>query len=260
MAYEPLVDYRTRVDEVAKTLEHDTEAHAIFRRVADRVDPAHVRALQEKYAADLVDFDPIALFKYADIPWWLADKVSLVRELGLHRCEPRRILDIGMGAGHFAAVCQSLGHTVVGTDISVPLYDDICIALDVDRRIEPTRWRTPLPSLGQKFDVVIVIWQMFHIIRYLPDGNREHWSVDDWEFFLRDLVERHMTPPGAIFLHLNKNVSAVGQAFDAPLLSWARDHGASIDEAWGKIHLDTVASWDSIDNAGPRPLAVAAAP
>jgi hypothetical protein len=257
LAYKPLDDYRERVEEIAETFEGSPESLAIYRRVADRVDPERVSALQHKYAAELVDFDPIGLFKYADLPFWLADKVNIVRQLGLDRCEPRTILDIGMGAGHFAAVCQALGHTVVGTDIEVPLYDDICEALELDRRIEPTRLRTPLPDLGLKFDMVTIIWHMFHILRYLPNGDREHWTTDDWAFFFEDLIANHMHYPGILFLYLNPNISATGQAFDAPLMQWCREHGASVDDAGGRILFNSISSWQSVSNAADRAAAPA---
>ncbi len=235
LAYQPLDDYRERVEEIAKTLESSPESLSIYRKVADRVDPERVVALQQKYASELVEFDPIGLFKYADLPFWFADKVNTVRLLGLDRGEPKTILDIGMGAGHFAAVCQALGHNVVGTDINVPLYNDICEVLQVDRRIEPTRLRTPLPDLGVKFDLITVIWQVFHVLAYHPNGDREHWTTDDWRFFLDDLTRNHMRYPGAIFLHLNRNVGSAGEAFDAPLLQWCKDRGAKVDETWGRI-------------------------
>ena len=246
MDYKPLADYRERVEEIAETLESSPAVLAIYRKAADRVDPKRVAALQRKYAADLVDVDPIRLFKYADLPFWLADKAYIVRQIGLDRCEPRTILDIGMGAGHFAAVCQAMGHTVVGTDIGVPLYDDICEALEQDRRIEPTHLRTPLPDLDMKFDMVTVIWQMFHILRYLPDGNREHWTTDDWAFFLQDLVDRHMRYPGTIYLYLNPNINASGKAFDAPLMRWCKDHGAIVDVTRGRILFNSIDSWQSV--------------
>ncbi|MDQ2860623.1 MAG: class I SAM-dependent methyltransferase [Pseudomonadota bacterium] len=235
MTYKPLDDYRERVEEIAKTLESNPQTLAIYRRVTDAVDPERVRHLQDKYAAQLADFDPIGIYKYADLPFWIGHKVTSARELGLDACAPKTILDIGMGAGHFAAVCQALGHTVVGTDISVPLYDDICEALQLDRRIEPTRHRTPLPDLGTKFDLVTTIWQVFHVLAYHPNGDRDHWSTEDWRFFLDDLARRHMRYPGAIYLHLNPNIGSEGQAFDAALLEWSRQRGAKIDETWGKI-------------------------
>jgi SAM-dependent methyltransferase len=235
LIYQPLQDYRERVEEVAQTFESNPTSMALYRRVTERVDPRRVADLQHKYAEQLVDFDPIGLFKYADLPFWLADKVNTVRQLGLDKGEPRTILDIGMGAGHFAALCQALGHTVVGTDISVPLYNDICEVLQVDRRIEPTRLRTPLPDLGRKFDLVTVIWQVFHVLAYHPNGDRDHWTPEDWRFFLDDLTRHHMRYPGAIFLHLNRNVMAAGEAFDAPLLQWCKDVGGKVDEVWGKV-------------------------
>lgn len=251
MIYKPLMDFRERAEEVPAIAELDEAGRAIFRRVIDATDPKRVAELQDKYRKELQDFDPIGPFKYADLPFWIAHKVSTARELGLDRSEPKAILDIGMGAGHFAAVCQALGHRVVGTDISVPLYDDICAVLEVDRRIEPTRHRTPLPNLGLKFDLVTVIWQVFHVLAVFPNGDREHWSIEDWEFFLSDLVSNHLNFPGTIYLYLNTNVSSTGEAFDPLFFQWCRGEGASVDDIQGKV------LFNPIDGpSGPRLVAM----
>jgi len=249
--YKPLLDYRERVEDIARNFESNPESLALYRRVTDDVDPGRVLALQQKYASQLADFDPISLFKYADLPYWLYHKIATAKELGLDKGEAKTILDIGMGAGHFAAVCQALGHTVVGTDIRVPLYDDICEVLQVDRRIEPTRYRTPLADLGMTFNVITIIWQVFHVLRVLGNGDREHWTTEDWSYFLQDLIANHMRYPGMIFLHLNPNVMSAGEAFDAPLLQWSRDHGAKVEAALGKITFERVLGWESLV-AGPE--------
>lgn len=219
------MDYRQRVDEIAQTLAPQPRYQSIFATVTDRVDPAGVAALQRKYADSLRDFHPAGVFKYADIPYWIAHKIALAVQLGLDERPPLSLLDIGMGAGHFAAVCQALGHKVIGTDISVPVYDDICGVLGVDRRIEPTRLRQPLSPLGAQFDMVTVIWQVFHVIRQHKDGSRDHWSPRDWGFFLQDLIDHHMTPVGDIFIKLNRNVIDGELAYDAVLLDWCERMG-----------------------------------
>ena len=244
VTFKPLSDFRERAAEVGVAFAADPQTAEIYWRVIDAIDPGRVAGLQEKYRAELTDFHPAGEFKYADLPYWIAHKAVYVREIGLDRGPPRTILDIGMGAGHFAAVCQALGHTVVGTDIAVPVYDDICAALSVDRRIEPTKRREPLPGLGVKFDFVTVIWQVFHIVSYLPDGNREHWSTDDWRFFLKDIIEHHMRFPGVIFIELNANKNAKGESFDASLMEWSLERGARIDETRGRILFDKI--------SGPR--------
>jgi SAM-dependent methyltransferase len=223
---------------------------AIYWRVIDRVDRAKIAQIREKYRDHADDFDLVGGFKYLDVPYWLADKVRTAVALGLADGPPRTILDIGMGAGHFAAACQALGHTVVGTDIAVPLYDDICQALGVDRRIAPTRHRQPLPDLGLKFDLITIIGQIFHIVRHLRNGERLHWSTDDWAFFLRDLILNHVTYPGDLYLHLNPNRYPDGLRLDTDLLGWCERHGAIVDFAAGKIWFNDVAGWETLETAG----------
>jgi SAM-dependent methyltransferase len=241
LIYKPLDDFGSRAEEVARTLAPKPELLAIYRRVIETVDPMRIAGIQETYRAHADDFQRVGGFKYLDLPYWLADKVRVATALGLAAGRRRAILDIGMGAGHFAAVCQAMGHTVVGTDISVPLYDDICDALGVDRRIAPTRLRQPLGDMGLRFDLITVIGQIFHIARRLPKGEREHWSIDDWAFFLRDLVAVHMNSGGNLYLHLNPNRYPDGERLDANLMQWCENHGAVVDTTAGKIWFNAVA-------------------
>ena len=241
MIYRPLDDFDGRAAEVARSLSSSGGLLATYWQVIDAVDRKRIADIREKYRGHEDDFRLVGGFKYLDLPYWLADKVRVAVALGLTDGRRRAVLDVGMGAGHFAAVCKALGHTVVGTDISVPLYDDICEALGVDRRIAPTRHRQPLENLGMKFDLVTVIGQIFHIVRRLANGEREHWSTDDWGFFLHDLVSRHMNSPGDIYLHLNPNREADGLKLDAALLAWCEARGAVVDPVAGKVWFNDIA-------------------
>ena len=248
----PATDFLRRAEEVAEAgLAGDGEALSLYWRVIDAVDPTTVMKLQGRHAELFASFAPGHICKYADLPFWLAHNVVLARQLGLDGGAKRAILDIGMGAGHFAAVCQALGHTVVGTDVSVPLYEEICAVLKVDRRIAPTRRRAPLPDLGARFDLVTIVRQVFHIVSYGTDGVREHWSTDDWAFFLDDLVRNHLRDPGTIFLKLNPNVTPGGLALDAALMRWCESHGAKVAPGAGRILFEGIAGpgWLTADNA-----------
>ena len=239
LAYKPLDDYRARVEEVAKTLASTPEALAIFRKVADRVDPDRVVALQQKYAAELVDFDPIGLFKYADLPFWLADKVNVVRQLGLDRCEPRAILDIGMGAGHFAAVCQALGHTVVGTDIQVPLYDDICEKGPGGG--PPDRADADADAIAgsgpEVHDMVTVISGRCSIyFATCPTAIANTGRPTTGPVFYRRIWSIITCAlPGSSF-SISTPISARRARRSTPaLLAWCKDHGANVDAPGGRV-------------------------
>jgi predicted RNA methylase len=238
MIPQPAKDFRERAAEVAREAPMDGPSTEIYWRVISTIDPAEVAALQSRYAADLVDFKPSGMFKYLDLPFWIWRQVGVARRLGLDHGGPRNILDIGMGAGHFAAVCRSLGHTVAGTDIAVPLYDEICRLLGVDRRIEPTRLRQPLADLGLKFDLVTIVWQLFNVRTRHRDGDHEYWTTADWKFFLDDLARRHLRYPGSIWIELNTNFNSKGSANDAAFMRWSAERGAHVDQGRGRILLN----------------------
>jgi SAM-dependent methyltransferase len=245
----PLDDYGARIEEMAAAFAPGSRSLRIYRDVVGRVDWNEISRIRETYRDQSDKFSVVGGFKYLDLPYWLADKVRVAVALGLADGGPRTVLDVGMGAGHFAAVCQTLGHAVVGTDISVPLYDDICRALRVDRRIEPTRWRKPMRDLGLKFDFVTVIGQLFHIAGRLPNGERLHWSLDDWSYFLNDLVLDHMYFPGEIYIHLNPNRYLDGLRLDETLLAWCQSQGAAVDHKLGKIRFSDVGESRRFDAA-----------
>ncbi len=240
MIEKPLDDYGARIEQMAAEFAPGSKALHVYRDVIERVDWDRILQIREIYKDKSHEFRVVGGFKYLDLAYWLADKVRVAVSLGLADGPPRTILDIGMGAGHFAAVCQTLGHTVVGTDISVPLYDDICRTLGVDRRIEPTRFRAPMHDLKVKFDFVTVIGQTFHIAKRLPSGERVHWAVEDWSYFLDDLVSNHMYYPGEIYIHLNANRYADGLRLDDTLLAWCEFQGAAVDHKLGKIRFTDV--------------------
>jgi SAM-dependent methyltransferase len=227
MSYFPLQNFLKRAKDVRTTL-YEGQSYDIYDRTIASVDPNKVKALQKKYRKDLLDFDPIGVFKYADLPFWIARNVALAQRLGLDQGEPLKILDIGMGAGHFAAVAQGLGHQVTGTDIAVPLYDDIAEALNLDRRIMPVVQGAVHPDVGGPFDRVTIVWQVFDYVRTFEDETREYWPLSDWEILLGDLANKHVQPNGLIHLELNPHIQGNDSYFDQDLLDFCADHGADM--------------------------------
>lgn len=260
MIYKPSLDFGERAREIEQDLRAKPEKLAIYRRVIERVDAGRVAALQLKYRDDFENFDPVGRCKYADLPFWIADKINTVIGLDLHRGAPKSILDIGMGGGHFGAICQALGHRVVGTDKNVPLYNDICEVFGLDRRILPTKLRVPMRDLGEKFDLVVVIGQLFNVIRPVAGGPIGYWTTEDWAFFLKDLIVGHMRYPGSIFLHLNPNLVANGTQRDQGLLQWTRDHGAIADDVTNKVLFSAIDGWETLEAAARSRSAGGCAP
>jgi len=227
-AYKPLADLDERTAEVVPIYATSAARRQVLARALAAIDRQRWEEIKAKYAAELASYDEIGVFKYGDLPFWLAHKVKLAFDFGLDKRPPSTILDIGMGAGHFGAIAQAMGHRVVGTDIYEPLYEDIAALLGVDRRIVPVASMTPMPSLGERFDVATLIWQVFDRRRIrTPQGRRwEFWSLEEWLFLLRDIADNHLRPGGAIYLQLNQQPRPEGERFDPELMAWAEARGA----------------------------------
>ena len=238
--YDPLADFAEHADKVVPTYVQDPRERAVIDRVLAGVDRDEWAALLDRHRDELTDFAPTGNAKYADLPFWLAHKMTVASRLDLLDKPPLEILDIGMGGGHFAALAQAMGHRVVGTDIPVPLYDDICRALRVERRIAPVRRQQALPDLGGPFDLVTIIWQTFDF-EYIVDGVPNYWSLEDWLFLLADLADNHVKPGGTIYIQRNRLWVREEAYFDPALTEWARARGAAGRENLGEIVFDGVA-------------------
>src|SRR5947207_12144381 len=113
-----------------------------------------------------------------------------------------RIVDLGCGAGYFLYVCKVFGHDVLGFDTDIePLFRATTALLDVPRVIGRIERQTPLPDLGQKFDLVTAHRICFHRIGRVYDGVE--WSLADWEFFITDIRTRFLNENGRLLLDFN---------------------------------------------------------
>lgn len=234
--YKPFADLDERAEEAARIYDLvEVERECLGRAIA-RIDRRAWSALIERHRRALADFDRYGQYKYCDLAFWLADKVRVARDAGLFDGPPRAVLDVGMGPGHFAAIASELGHTVLGTDIEVPLYDEIASVLKVDRRIIPVRRNRPYPDLGRRFELVTIIWQTFDVVR--KDGGRRYWSLPEWLFFLTDLVDRHLEPGGGIYIQLNEQALPDGRRYNPDLLDWAAAHGGLTGRIDGEIRFE----------------------
>ena len=209
---------------------------ALYDRVIATIDPARVRAFQERQHGRLEQFRPIAAAeKYADIPLWLAQKTQFAIRLELDLPPRRTILDIGAGGGHSLAVCNALGHACFGIDIADPFYAELCDLLGVERLVSPVLRQQLLPDLGRRFDLVKVVSQKFDHLATHPDGSRTYWQLDDWTFFLQDVMDNQLAPGATFHLKLNKEISRGERFFNRALLDWCRTNGGAVDDAKGII-------------------------
>ena len=190
------------------------------KRVIETIDPAAFEQIRQRYAVANPGADwP----KYLDLERWIEINIRRIRELELDLSRPKRILDLGCGAGYFLYIAQLLGHSGLGLDIDrLPMFREITRLLGVHRivqRIEPFR---PLPDLGRKFDLVTAFMVCFNDHK-MPGL----WKVPEWEFFLDDLA-KHLTARGRVWLELNQEYD--GTFYTPELRNFFQQRSAGINE------------------------------
>ncbi len=184
----------------AKSLNHVLaflRSHLTVNRVLNTINIEEFRMFQDRYKH--ADLAPTGYTKYLDIRLWMVHKLTYFYLLGLHKSKPLRILDLGTGTGFFPYICSLYGHKVIALDLdTVPMYNEICHFLRVDRR----PWRIvkfeKLPDLGIMFDLVTAF-----MITFNQNNQPDEWGVDEWRFLLEDLKSNQIVQGGRLFLNLN---------------------------------------------------------
>lgn len=190
------------------------------KRVIETIDPVEFEQIRRRYGVA----DPGADWpKYLDLDRWIGVNIRRIRQLELDLSRPKRILDLGCGAGYFLYIAQLLGHSGVGLDMDrLPMFREITRLLGVRRvvqRIQPFR---PLPNFGQRFDVITAFMICFN--NHKMPGL---WDVPEWEFFLNDLA-KHLKPRGRVWLELNQEYD--GTFYTPELKEFFQKRGAKIDD------------------------------
>ena len=161
--------------------------------------------------------------KYLDLPRWIATNLRRIRRTELDISPPRRVLDLGSGAGYFAYIAQLLGHQVTGLDIDeVQMFAEMTRLLGVKRIIHRVRPFVPLPNLGDNFDLITGFQVCFN--NHKQAGL---WGIPEWNFFLDDLAQ-HLNPGGRVWLELNPEHD--GECYTPELKKFFQARGARVDE------------------------------
>ena len=189
-------------------------------RVIETIDPVRFEQIHQRYAVA----DPGADWpKYLDLKRWIAVNIRRIRQLELDLARPKRILDLGCGAGYFLYIAQLLGHSGVGLDMDrLSMFREITRLIGVRRVVQRIQAFRPLPSFGQKFDVITAFMICFNNHK-MP----ELWGVPEWDFFLDDLA-KHLKPRGQVWLELNQEYD--GTFYTPELKEFFESRGARIDE------------------------------
>lgn len=183
-----------------KSLKHMlafARSHLTVQRVLKTIDMQEFEVFKEQYRD--ADSTPAGYSKYLDIRPWMIQKLTYFYLLDLHRSRPLRILDLGTGAGFFPYICSLNGHKVITLDLdTVPMYNDLCKFLRLDRRTWRIERFEKLPDLGTRFDLVTAF-----MITFNQHNEPDEWGVDEWRFLLEDLKCNQMAEGGRIFFNLN---------------------------------------------------------
>ena len=159
-----------------------------------KIDIERLREIQRRYSGSTDRYS-----KYADVERWLKINLPRVRELKLDRSPPKKILDLGCGAGFFLFLATQFGHSGLGLDLGdFPLSNELIELFGIERVTSRIRAFQPLPDFGRKFDLVTAFSAAFN----RNEDESRGWNIEEWKFFLDDL-DRHLAPGGRIFLEIN---------------------------------------------------------
>jgi SAM-dependent methyltransferase len=182
------------------------------QRILETLDREQFEKLREQYP-----YRPASprINRFEDVVYWIEINIERAQDLWLDRAPPMRIVDLGCGAGYFLYVCKYFGHDVLGFDTdNEPLFRATTALLNVARVIGRIERQTPLPDLGQKFDLVTAHRICFHRIGRVRDGVE--WSPADWEVFINDIRTRFLNENGRLLLDFNPRPD--GSSFFTPKL------------------------------------------
>lgn len=212
-------------DAVASASEHLSRlTHPVNkRRILDGIDWLQFKDLRHNYP-----YRPGSpqINRFEDIVYWIDINVERAQDLWLDRAPPLRILDLGAGAGYFLYVCKYFGHDALGFDTdSEPLFGATTELLGVPRVIGCVERLTPLPDLGQTFDLVTAHRICFHRVGKVRDGVE--WSPADWKFFIDDIRSRFLEPNGRLLLDFNPRLDG-SSFFTRQLRDFFKSQGARI--------------------------------
>ena len=189
-------------------------------RIIQSIDREQLEQIRQRYAVE----GPSPHWpKYLHLHRWIDINIRRVRELELDVSSPKRVIDLGCGAGYFLYICRLLGHDVLGLDLgNPPMFAEITRLLGIRRVISRIERFVPLPDLGRKFDLITAFLTCFN-----RHKQTDLWGVAEWDFFLDDLA-KHLAPGGRVWLELNREYD--GTFYTPELKEFFLKRGAAIDE------------------------------
>ena len=192
--------------------------HLETKRVIETIDPKGFEQIRQRYPVKGPTADSP---KFLELERWIDINIRRTRDIELDLGRPKRILDLGCGAGYFLYIVQLLGHDGLGLDLDqLPMFGDLTSLLGVRRVIWQIKAFDPLPDLG-RFDLITAF-----LICFNRHKQANVWGVPEWEFFLDDLA-KHLTLRGRVWLELNQEYD--GTFYKPELKEFFQKRGAKID-------------------------------
>lgn len=187
------------------------------------IDQSALDALREKYPRRA---ESPKINRFEDARYWVRINLKRVQDLWLDRSAPLRILDLGCGSGFFLYICKYFHHDVVGLDRDTnPMFRATTEFLGIPRVAADIDPMTPLPDLGDKFDVVTAYRICFQRIgQQLANGYWKEWGPSEWTFFLNDIRSRFLRPGGRLLLDFNPRPDE--SYFDSDVRACFEEQGA----------------------------------
>lgn len=173
--------------------------------------------------------------KFLDLTAWMRHKFALAKNLGLDNAEPMRILDIGCGPSQFGVVGRYFGHEVEGLDIpGNALYGDLNDFFNLRRFVHAVRPMRPLARELGRYDFITALSANFYL---RPDDTL--FTIDEWRFFMENIVRDHLNPGGRIFFNLNPLADHEGLHFwDDEFAHMVEQKGGALDRKTGFVAFD----------------------
>ena len=221
------------INALIKKTEDKTE-RKFYQYVLEQFDFKRFAQIQ---AAHSVESSSRGWLKFLDFPHYLTLRYQYVRDLGLDRCEPLRILDLACGPAHFGYICQYFGHEVTCLDVPDDrIFNDMVALLGVTRIAEAIMPAKPLPPTP-KFDLIT----SFHATFHRKKGNTL-FTAAEWIFFLEDLISNHTSVNAKVVLQLDRLPNSEGlHVFDQKFSDLISRHG-------GEVRQGRVVCFDDVSN------------
>jgi hypothetical protein len=174
----------------------DTE-RAFYRHVLNSLDFSRLdemRALQE-----------LPPKSWLHIARFLFVAYQRIKRLGLDSSPPLNLLDLACGPGYVGYVAGYFGHHAVGIDRpGHALYRELDKLLGNERIEKTIRARIPLALGERRFERITAFNASFH------KKDQTMWGLEDWAFFIDDLVQNYLAANGSIYFDMNGLASYPG--------------------------------------------------